>query len=261
MMKKIGKKMSSPKAVIVLFVLSAALLLFSGINVTGAVLNRQSETFTAKVSMNEIGISLQENGTTVAQRDYNSKTADGSWIGTTSGTLLSDMLAGGENLVPGKAYEEKLCVYNSGSINEFVRVSIRRYWLDKNNKKMTKLTPDMISLSLEGTSLDEADSFGGWVKDPSSTTDERIILYYTSLLAPKTATSLFADEITISNEVAKKVHQEKEGNVITTIYDYDGVQFCLEVTADAVQENNAEDAIKSAWGCDVTVSGTSLSLK
>ena len=126
---------------------------------------------------------------------------------------------------------------------------------------MTKLTPDMISLSLEGTSLDEADSFGGWVKDPSSTTDERIILYYTSLLAPKTATGLFADEITISNEVAKKVHQEKEGNVITTIYDYDGVQFCLEVTADAVQENNAEDAIKSAWGCDVTVSGTSLSLK
>ena len=56
----------------------------------------------------------------------------------------------------------------------------------------------------------------------------------------------------------------KEGDTITkitTAYDYDGVQFCLEVTADAVQDHNAQAAILSAWGRNVTVSGSGLSLQ
>ena len=36
---------------------------------------------------------------------------------------------------------------------------------------------------------------------------------------------------------------------ITTTYEYDGASFVLEATVDAVQTHNAEDAIKSAWGC------------
>ena len=37
-------------------------------------------------------------------------------------------------------------------------------------------------------------------------------------------------------------------------YTYNGYKFCLEAEVDAVQMHNAEDAIKSAWGVDVTVS-------
>ena len=64
--------------------------------------------------------------------------------------------------------------------------------------------------------------------------------------------------------IATKVHQtvEKEGEytTITTSYDYDGVQFKIEAKVDAVQEHNAEDAILSAWGKNVTVSNSMLSL-
>ena len=35
----------------------------------------------------------------------------------------------------------------------------------------------------------------------------------------------------------------------------------LEVQVDGVQTHNAEDAIKSAWGRDVSISGTTLGLK
>ena len=47
---------------------------------------------------------------------------------------------------------------------------------------------------------------------------------------------------------------------ITTAYDYDGLQFCVEASVDAVQEHNAEDAILSAWGRKVSISNGSLSL-
>ena len=58
-------------------------------------------------------------------------------------------------------------------------------------------------------------------------------------------------------EVAKKVTTTETVNgnykTITMTYDYDGVEFVLEIDVDAVQTHNAEDAVKSAWGVDVTV--------
>ena len=62
--------------------------------------------------------------------------------------------------------------------------------------------------------------------------------------------TLLPDQGTITND----------GKTITTSYDYDGWQFCIEATVDAVQDHNAEDAIKSAWGRDVTISDGTLQL-
>ena len=44
-----------------------------------------------------------------------------------------------------------------------------------------------------------------------------------------------------------------DGKVITLDYDFDGVRFVMEAEVDAVQTHNAQDAIKSAWGVDVTI--------
>ena len=38
-----------------------------------------------------------------------------------------------------------------------------------------------------------------------------------------------------------------------TSYLYNGYRFFLEAEVDAVQTHNAEDAIKSAWGVDVSI--------
>ncbi len=261
MMKKIRKWFSSPAAAGVMLVLAVGLLLFSSINVTRAALTRRSAIYTAEASMKDIGLTLKENGEDVAKRDYDSKKTDGTWIGTVSGTLLEDLTEEDEQFVLNVPYEEKLCVANSGTIDEFVRVSIRRYWLDKDNNKLTELSPDLISLSYDGVSLDEGSSFGAWVKDDEATTAERIVLYYTKALVPEEESDLFADELSVSNEVAKKMKQIEDGNTITTVYEYDGAQFCLEVTADAVQTHNAEEAILSAWGREVTATETTLTLK
>ena len=63
--------------------------------------------------------------------------------------------------------------------------------------------------------------------------------------------------MTVNGVVAAKVSQVVEINgkykTIKTIYEYDGVQFGVEVEADAVQTHNAEDAIWSAWGRRVNI--------
>ena len=52
-------------------------------------------------------------------------------------------------------------------------------------------------------------------------------------------------------------------NTIKIIYEFEGYHFNIDAEADAVQTHIAQDAIKSAWGIDVTVSedGNSISLQ
>ena len=256
----------TPAATWTLFIAAIALLLFAGIGGTRAALNKLSDKYVAEVSMQDIGITLMENGSEVAKRDYDYAKKDDSWIVSSSGKLLADMLKDGEQPDIGKAYDETLAVKNSGHINEYVRVTIRRYWLDKDGNKMNDLEPEQIGLMLDHKNLDEETTLGDWVKDAAATTTERSVFYYTKLLGPGETTSNLTDKFFIRGDLLNKytTNVEKEGDTITkitTAYDYDGVQFCLEVTADAVQDHNAQAAILSAWGRNVTVSGSGLSLQ
>ena len=158
------------------------------------------------------------------------------------------MLGKDEKVALGKKYEEKLTVKNSGAIDEYVRVSIVKSWTDKDRNKVTSLSPKLIDLGLTGN---------GWIKDENNSTEERIMLYYPRVLKSGEMAPIFADSIRIDDAVANKVTEEtriEDGHtVITTTFNYDGVNFNLEAEVDAVQTHNAKDAIKSAWGIDVNV--------
>lgn len=236
-MKGWKKLLSKPVVPAAAFALAAGLLLFSGIGGARAALTYYSETYSGRVALQDIGVSLQENGTEV------------------SGALLSEMVAEGETVKPGVKYDEVLTVANTGSINQFVRVSIYKYWLDEDGNKVQNVSPDLIDLNLTGD---------GWMVDESSSTAERTVLYYRNVLAAGATSAPFADSLTIDPMVGTKVTQIESVSAgyrtITTTYDYDGLQFCLEASVDAVQEHNAEDAIWSAWGRHVTVNNGTLSL-
>jgi hypothetical protein len=168
------------------------------------------------------------------------------------------MLGEDEELKLGKSYKEELSVSNTGEINEFVRVSIYKYWLDPEGNKTQALDPSVINLNLL--------TGKGWVEDTSARTDERTVLYYTNLLKVGETTSALSDTLIIDDYLATEVTQEKsvdeEGyTVITTTYLYDDYSFVIEAQVDAVQEHNAAAAVKSAWGKNVTISGSTLSLK
>ena len=258
-MNKIKTFFNVSKTNAVALIVATSLVLVATIGAASAAI----VNYTSRVPMGEIGIALLENGEVVTGRDYGSNEED-------RGILLGNMLQPGESLQLGRTYPEALSVHNSGYINEYVRVDIYKYWLDADGKKLQTLSPDLIKLNI----LCDATGYkNGWMLDKEASTTERTVLYYNQLLYSTdpdvgqggvTVTEAFSDTLMIDSSVAQQVSQttsKKDGyTTITTTYDYNGVQFRIEVTPLGVQEHNAEDAIWSAWGRKVTVKDGVLSL-
>ena len=244
MMKK--RKFLSTQTIVLLSA-SAIVLVGSTVGSTRAALTYYSENYAAQVEVSSIGVSLTENGKVISARDYSHK--NNVWNETT-GILLQDF-QGEEKVIPGKSYKEELGVTNSGSIDSYVRVMIKKSWVNKEGEKDTTLSPDLIDLNF----LTE----NGWVIDEAASTDERTVLYYTGIVLAGQSAPAFADTIKIKSDIGSQVEQEvsTDGNgdkIIKHVYKYDGYQFHLEAEVDAVQTHNAEEAIKSAWGVNVSVS-------
>ena len=207
--------LTSPVTTAVLFVLAVALLLGTTIGGAQAAFSARTETsYNARLQTSQVGVALLENDITV------------------EGDLALPGIP--KNMVFGKTYDESLAVQNTGEIDAYVRVIIYKYW-EKDKAKQYDLKPEYIKLNLLES---------GWFMDPSST-DERIVLYYTSPVAPG-GTVEFADQLSISPVVEGLMQQDPKDKSIT--YAYDDAAFKIEVKADAVQTHNAESAIKSAWG-------------
>ena len=242
---------------ITLLVVASILLLASTVGSTQAALTYYSENYSAEVTVSNIGITVLENGQEISRRNYIGKSANALWD-ETSGNLLENLLVEGETFKPGKVYDEKISVKNSGAIDSYVRVILTKSW-QKDGLKNTALSPSLIELgtATEGT---------GWVVDKSASTDERIILYYTNILKVGETTPNCTDTLSVNSAIGTKVTEKKEnvggGTKITYSYAYDGYTFNIEAEVDAVQTHNAVDAIKSAWGVDVNVAADgSISLK
>ncbi len=252
---KIKKFITSPAGTMGAFALAVGLLASSSVGGARAALTYYSETYTSRVQMYDIGVTLLENDKEISWRNYDSRKDNGSWL-EEKGVLLENMVPEGEKFRIGVWYPEELKVMNSGTINQYVRVSLYKYWLDENGEKVQTLTPDLIDLELQ--------TDNGWMIDEESSTDERTILYYNRVLETGETSPAFAGRLKIDQSVTAKVTQTTEktanGSKIITTYDYDGVQFCIEATVDAVQEHNVEDAVWSAWGRKVTVNDGILSL-
>ncbi|MDO4418323.1 MAG: hypothetical protein Q4C02_08625 [Eubacteriales bacterium] len=289
-MKNLKKWITSPAATLVLFAAAAVLLLFSTIGGARAAFIAYSETYQGHVEMYDIGVSLLEKSAqdkearVVAFRNYIQNSED-DWEETPTsdhiGVLLAPdhLLAEGEEFVPGKEYQEEISVANTGTIDEYVRVTLYKYWRDENGNKVVPygtdvrpndlpagmamaakagdmttygLTPDLIKFTFPNLGSD-------WLLDEknSAVTEERQVYYYNKLLpsGQDTAEVPLTGTLTVDPSITLKVTQttSEDGKTITTSYDYDGWQFCIEATVDAVQDHNAVDAIKSAWGRDVSI--------
>lgn len=237
-----------------LFTASAVLLLLSTVGSTRAALEYTSDAYAVQFNVPSIGVSLLENGKVVSSRDYEGD----DWVGTgEEGKLLEGRFTEEEKLVPGRVYDEELSVQNSGEIDSYVRVILTRSWKDAQGKDTT-LSPELIGLGLEED---------GWIEDTASEgSKERVILYGRY---PLTAgeSRIFCRTLKLDSSIMTDIREERTpadggGTLVTTTYRYNGYTFDLEAEVNAVQTHNAEDAIRSAWGVDVTIGDDgSLSLR
>lgn len=249
-MKK--KKKSFPKKPALILTAAALLLVGSTVGSTRAALTYYSENYSAQMNMQSIGVSLLENDKVVSSRDY---VSNNEWKGTSEGELLTDLLGKDDTFTPGKKYNEAISVKNSGTIDTFVRVIITKSWQDKEGKKNTTLSPDLIELNFL--------TDNGWQIAKDQSTTERTVLYYTKAVATGDSTPALSDTIRINPSIAKDVTKHVDGYTITYTYKYNGYTFHVDAEVDAVQTHNAKDAITSAWGVDVNVSDdeTTMSLQ
>lgn len=189
-----------------------------------------------------IGVSLLENGEIINSRDYYS---DGTWSGNDEGNLFKNLLGENDAYLIGKTYNEEICAKNTGTINEYVRIIITKSWQDTEGKRATNLSADFIELNfLENTN---------WVIAEGQSTQERVVAYYKKILETGESTDNIINGIRLNEEIKNEYNiTNNDGNIeITKIYD--GYSFEVSVEIDAVQTHNAVDAIKSAWGVDVTI--------
>ena len=242
-----------------LLVTAGVLLLASTVGSTQAALTYYSENYSAEVTVSNIGISLLENGKEVSYCNY---LEDDKWD-KKDGTLFTELTAD-TPLTLGKSYQEELSVKNTGAIDAYVRVVLKKSWQNDADgdgvyEKNTTLSPELIKLNL-------LTGENGWVEDVNASTKERTVLYYTKPVASEGETPVLSDTLQIDPAVGTKVikTETKDANGTTVVYTYvyDGYKFVVEAEVDAVQTHNAVDAIKSAWGVDVTVAADgSLSLR
>lgn len=266
-----------PMRYLILFIVSIGLLLSTTISGARASLI-SSDRYDTEFKMKDIGITLLENGESVGHRDFDVNDPD--YWDEESTQLLAGI---DEPVKIGYTYTEECKVKNSGTIPEFVRVIIYKYWVDKDGKKYDwsdinekTIQPNGKLIELTLTCNGE-DHFGwifenkdsDWLYDDVNSTQERTILYYKNILPVGEETSIFTSKLRINKEIADKFSvqttevDERSGGKYTEIeysYLYNGSKFCVKVVADAVQTHNAADAIKSTWGRRIAVSDGVLSL-
>lgn len=246
----IEKVMKGRKGTFLLLGAAVLLLAGSAVGSARAALTYYSENYTAQMEMYDIGVTLVEESAKgskdISSRDYAG--SDDAWK-QNQGALLTDMLDETDGkLVAGRNYKEALSVKNSGNIDEYVRVRIYKSWKNEDGSKETTLAPSLIELNL---------TQNGWIVDENASTEERTVLYWPSVLKVGESTPAFSDTLKIDNSIMSKVteHTTEENGLktTTTTFNYNGVSFHVEAEVDAVQTHNAQDAIKSAWGVDVSV--------
>ena len=208
-----------------LLAVAAVLLIASSIGSTQAALTYYSENYEAEVNVSNIGVTVLENNNAV------------------QGTLT---LADDEKLIPGKVYTDTVTVANTGSIDAYVRVIVRKSWKDAKGEKDTTLSPAYIELNVLENN--------GWIKDTNSSTGEKEVYYYSKALGQGAATTSLIDTFKINPQVAKELYRTTNDNIITYEYKYEGYQCTVEIEAQAVQTHNGEEAIKGEWGANVTIS-------
>ena len=260
-----------------LALVAAAVLLFAsgGFMGTRAQLTTFSADYEGQFQLDHLQVHLLENGRDVCG-EHN--TLDGSK--KVSGELIQYMNG---QFKPGLAYREEIAALNGTGtetenepVDQFVRLSIRKYWKNPDGDKDPSMDPELIQLTYnpnKGTEWfnDKKDTpfnDDAWAINDKETTPERTTYYYKTKLAGGDTTPPVVNKLKINNKIVDDVTKSDpdENGVITYTYKYDGYIICIEADVQAVQTHNADGeadyaAIRSIWGVDnVKVSGDSLSV-
>ena len=245
---KITDRMS--KKTMALLVAGVLLIAGSGIMGTKASLAVFSEDYTAEFYMNHLQVHLLENGEDVC-KEHNTLDGDTKVTGELATSLGYSNGPDGEILgkvEPGKVYREEIAARNGQDIPQYVRVTVRKYWVETdgegnvlkddegNPKKTTALSPDQIRLTYgkdnSGAKARDEYNSEAWTISSEESTTESTTYYLKQALDGGEDSALLFDRVMIDGNLVKKGKTTKsddgEYTVYTYEYDYDGYAFFIQ---------------------------------
>ena len=268
------------KRTLALLVVTAMLFVGSGFAVTKAALTYFSNDYTAGFELDHLQVHLIENGVDVCHDNnksiYTVHRTDDKVAQEKKPKYIGNLLEylGYENedahygnaaaytigkpglVDPGRTYKEKLSARNGNNVDEYVRIIVRKYWVDSSGKKSTVMDPALIKLTYNG----KAYNSGAWAVNSKEHTTESDTYYLKKILDAGDTSALLFNELTIDGAVADLGNEtttttkksqgpdKQEVTVITYSYDYDDFTFYIEADVQAIQTHNSSDALKSLWG-------------
>lgn len=262
------KKLSRSPVVTGLMFMLAVVLLFAGtVGGTQAALQVYSSDYLSAFDLDHIGVTLLENNIPVAYRNYGTTAAAG-FTDDLDGDLVLNNLGDDSELKIGKDYDFEIKVRNTGTIDQYVRVTIYKSWVippsstgdngwfhGENSTKIRDDRYDLDNIELfyyidKENDIKSRYNDTNWIKDtdPKSDTPERDIYYYKGTLVQGEETEALLTTLRISPEVAVTPVKTTVGNTTYYTYAYDGLAFVVKAEVDAIQTHNYEKAIRSAWG-------------
>ncbi len=264
------KKKNLSYVYLLLLIFAIGILGFTTVSgVAAAEPNITSDDQSSVMNMKIMGVSVLKNGDPVSTIVYD---GEGGWDKTETTALFGS----DASLKVGESMDASLTVANGidneeNKINVYTRVIIYKYWMEDNEKDFSA-DPAKIHVALKNVSgnvnsdlgwnmTGSDENAGSWLLD--SQTNEKIILYYDSLLEPGDVSAEFMKGLEIDGSIKNEYKTEYLDDGKTMIgydYLYNGKSIKIEVELDAVQDHSAAKAIKAAWGRYVTVNNGKLSL-
>lgn len=135
-----------------------------------------------------------------------------------------------QGITPKTSINKKYFVKNLESTPAYTRITITKYWQDKDNHKLPNKDASFIEIQTEN-SMD-------WIIQEDKQNQEILYMYYKKPLSQNTKTSAFINQIII----------DKTGSAMTN--EYTNLHIHIDIEVDAIQQYAAKEAIMSQWGLD-----------
>lgn len=264
-----NKKAKLSKRTLGLLVATLVLVLATGGMGARAALSIFSEDYNAEFALDHLNVALLENGEIAAEKE---KEVDG------QGELLyhgheKDGLRDGI-IQPGRVYKEEIAARNMRDVDEYVRLSIRKYWcyteVDENGNKTrvkdTTVDPSLIELYYVDENNNRTDfNTSAWQRNDAESTNEREVYYLTGVLKGEADAPVLVNRLCVNGKIVSQDDEDhyfnvypeeittedgKKQTIYTYEYAYDGYRVCIEADVQSIQTHNSADAVTSLWGVE-----------